>query len=140
MAADITVTAAKVGLVDPEKATVRSYKAAETITKGQAVYITTSGTVGLADDNASGKHQFRGIALSGGGAGQVIDVCEKGDLYGFTLTTVAYDGIVYLSQTAGALYDTSVGNAIVCGRAEPLADKDLTKILRVVTRYSANWS
>jgi len=140
MAADITVTAAQVGLIDPQKSIVRSYKAAVTITKGQAVYITTSGTIGLADDDAAGRHQFRGIALGGGGAGQVIDVCEKGDLYGFTLTTVAYDGMVYLSQTAGALYDVSVGNAIVCGRAEALTNKDLTKVLRVFVRYDANWS
>ncbi len=140
MAADITVTAAKVGLVDPMKATVKSYIASTTITKGQAVYITTAGKVALADDNASGAHQFRGIALNGGGAGQAIDVCEDGELYGFTLTNVAYDGICYLSQTAGALYDTAVGNNIVCGRAVPLADPDLTKVLRVFVQREADWS
>ena len=140
MAADITVTAAKVGLVDPLKATVKSYIAAATITKGQAVYITTAGKVNLADDNGSGTLQFRGIALNGGGAGQAIDVCEDGELYGFTLTAVAYDGIAYLSQTAGALYDTAVGHNIVCGRAAPMSDKDLTKVLRVFVRREADWS
>ena len=58
---DITVTAAKVGLVDPLKATVRSYIATETITKGQVVNILTTGKVGVADANAAGKFQFRGI-------------------------------------------------------------------------------
>ena len=61
--ADITVTAAKVALVFPEQSEVYNVKLAEAVTKGQALYQTTSGTYGLADANAAGKQQFRGIAL-----------------------------------------------------------------------------
>lgn len=138
--ADITVTAAQVGLVDPQKATVKPYVAAATITKGQAVYITSSGTANLADANGSGTLQFRGIALSGGGAGQAIDVCEDGELYGFTLSGVAYDGLIYLSNTAGALADAAGGTSVVCARVAPMSDKDKTKVLRVFVRREADWA
>ena len=47
--ADLTVTAAKVGLVKPLQSEVHSFIAAAAITAGQAVYMTTSGTVGVAD-------------------------------------------------------------------------------------------
>ena len=139
--ADITVTAALVGLVDPQKAEVRSYIAAATITKGQAVYITTSGTVGLADANDTGTRQFRGVALNGGAAGQAIDVCHEGELYGFTLAGNA-ESLVYLSNTAGALATVASvgGTSVVAGRVVCLADKSLTKVLRVTTHWKADWS
>ena len=126
---DITVTAAQIGLVDPLKSTVKSYLAYETITKGAAVYIdTTTGKVGLADENAGGMLQFRGIALNGGGANQAIDVCEDGELYGFTLAALAYDAIVYLSANPGLLATTG---SVICARVAPLTDAAITKVLRV---------
>lgn len=137
--ADITVTAAKVGLLDPLKATVRSYIAAETITKGQAVYILTTGKVGVADANAAGKQQFRGIALNGGGAGQAIDVVHDGEVSGFTLAGNA-DSLAYLSDTAGALADAAGTMSVVAGRVMCLSDKDLTKVLRVFVQWEANWA
>lgn len=137
--ADIAVTAARVGLIDPIKSLVKSYIATETITKGQAVYILTTGKVGVADANASGKQQFRGIALNGGGAGQAIDVLHEGDVYGFTLNGNA-DSIAYLSNTAGALSTTAGSMSVACGRVVCLADSSLTKVLRVFTRWSADWS
>ena len=39
-------------------------------TAGQAVYVLTTGKCGVADANAAGKQQFRGIALNGAAAGQ----------------------------------------------------------------------
>lgn len=137
--ADITVTAAQVGLVDPMKATVRSYIATETITKGQAVYILTTGKVGVADANAAGKQQFRGIALNGGGAGQAIDVCHEGELYGFTLAGNA-DSLAYLSDTAGSLADAAGTMTVRVGRVECLSDKALTKVLRIATQWLADWA
>lgn len=136
---DITVTAAKVALVDPIKATVRSYIATETITAGQAVYILTTGKVGVADANAAGKQQFRGIALNGGGAGQAIDVVHDGEVTGFTLSGNA-DTMLYLSDTAGALADSAGTMTVVCGRVECLADKDLTKVARIFVQWEAAWS
>ena len=137
---DIVVTAAYVGLVDPLKSDVRSYIAAEAITKGQAVYILAAGTVGVADANAGGKQQFRGIALNGGGIGQAIDVVHEGDVYGFTLSGVNADVHVYLSDTAGALGDAAGTMTVRAGQVECLSDKDATKILRVFTQWWADWA
>lgn len=137
--ADITVTAAKVALVDPAKAIVRSYIATETITAGQAVYILTTGKVGVADANGAGKQQFRGIALNGGGAGQAIDVLHDGEVTGFTLSGNA-DTMLYLSDTAGALADGAGTMTVVCGRVVCLADKDLTKVARIFVQWEAAWA
>ena len=125
---DITVTAAQVGMVDPLKATVKSYVALEAITKGMAVCIdATTGKIVPADENDAGHLQFRGIALNAGGIGQAIDVVEDGEGYGFTLAG-AYDDIVYLSATAGVLATTG---SVICGRVVPMSDAALTKVLRV---------
>jgi len=138
--ADITVTAAKVALLDPEKAVIKSYIASEAITKGQAVYIVAStGKIGLADANASGKYQFRGIALNGGGAGAAIDVVELGEVSGFTLGD-DYDELAYVSNTAGALADTAGTTTIPAGRVVARTDKDLTKVLSVFVVRTADWS
>jgi hypothetical protein len=139
--ADITVTAAQVAPVNPEKAVIRSYIANATITKGQAVYFLTTGKVGVADANGGGRlPQFRGIALNGAGAGQAVDVMQEGECYGFTLAGNA-DTRIYLSNTAGALADTASvgGTTVVCGRVVCLSDKDLTKVLKITVQWEADW-
>jgi hypothetical protein len=127
---DVAVTAAKVALVDPEKADVFTGIAGVTITAGQVVYgIISSGKLGLADEDADAEHSaVLGVALNGGGAGAAIDVVRKGRVYGFTLG--AYYLAYSLSNTAGALLDTGATTNIV-GRCEPLSDNDLTKVLYV---------
>jgi hypothetical protein len=140
MAADITVTAAKVAPVDPTKARIKSFVAAATITAGQALYIDSNGKVNLADGNGSGTLQCIGVALNGGGAGQAIDVLMEGEVYGYTLATVAYGGPVYVSETAGALYDADTTGHILIGRCVPLSDKDLTKVLMVHAPWNTIWS
>lgn len=137
--ADIVVTAAKVAVVYPEKADIRDYIAAETITAGQAVYFLTTGKVGVADADAAGKQQFRGIALNGGGAGQAISVLHEGEVAGFTLAGNA-DTLVYLSINPGALADAAAILAVVAGRVKVLSDADLTKVLYVKTQWEANWA
>jgi hypothetical protein len=129
---DLTVTAAQVAAVFPEKAEIYSGIAGVTITAGQAVYIiASSGKLGLADENASAEASaVIGIALNGGGAGQAIDVLRRGHVYGFTLTSEDYGEMVSLSATAGALLDTGATTSVV-GRVEALADADLTKVLYV---------
>jgi hypothetical protein len=141
MAAAITVTAAQVGLVDPIKARVKSFIAAATITKGQAVYITTAGKVNLADGDGSGTLQCIGIALNGAGAGQAVDVCMEGELYGFDLSAVAYGGPVYVHTTAGALYDATQTGTILIGRCVPMSDSPtLTKVLMVHAAWNTIWA
>lgn len=137
--ADIVVVAAKVGLIDATKSDITNYIATETITRGQAVYRLTTGKCGVADANASGKQQFRGIALNGGGAGQAIAVCEDGELAGFTVTGNA-DALIYLSDTAGALADGAGTMTVPVGRIVVKADKDLTKVIRVSINKLAQWA
>ena len=138
--ADLTVTAAQVGPVDPMKAEIYSFIAASTVTAGQAVYQTTSGTVAPADANAANLQQIRGIALNGGGAGQAIDVLKKGRVYGFTLTSQTYDDPIYLSDTVGALADSAGTLTVPCGLVVPMADKGLTKVLWINCRWRADYS
>ncbi len=137
--ADIVVTAAKVGAVNPDEAEITSRIATATITRGQALYTLTTGKVGVADANVSGKEQFRGIALNGGGAGQAIDVLSRGEVEGFTLAGNA-DTLVYLSNTAGALADAAGTMTVVAGRVVCRSNKSLTKVLFVDVAWHADWS
>ncbi len=138
--AAISLTAAHIGLVDPIKARVKSFIAAAAITKGQAVYVDTDGKVDLSDGNAAGTYQCIGIALNGAGAGQAVDVCMEGELYGFDLSGVAYGGAVYVGDTAGAL-DTGAGTVtIIIGKCLSLTDKDLTKVLFVSAAHNIVWA
>ena len=127
--ADIAVTAAQVAVLFPHTAEVYSFIAAETITAGQAVYFTSAGKAGVADANASGKQQVRGIALNGAGAGQAVDVVKRGHVAGFTLGT--YNTLVYLSDNAGALADAAGTVSAAVGRIVALSDSALNKALYV---------
>jgi len=138
--ADITVTAAKVAPVYPAAAEIYDFIAAEAITKGQAVYLTTSGTVGVADANVAAKDQFRGIALETVGAAQAVSVLKRGHVYGYTLTDLAYDGLAYLSNTVGALADAAGSTTVNVGRCVPLPDADLTKVLYIQADWLNDWS
>ena len=112
---DIVVTAAKVaGQADTR---TRSFKAAETITAGQVLYILAAGTVGIADASTGGtvKLQWRGIALNGGYAGDPIRMAYEGPVEGFTLAGNV-DTPLYLSNTAGALGDGAGDVSIKVGR------------------------
>jgi hypothetical protein len=138
--ADITVTAAQVALCFPDKSERVDIIAVEAITAGQAVYQDTNGKAGVADANAAGKQQFRGIALSSAGAGQAVSVLVRGHVYGFTVSGMNGDALAYLSDTAGAL-STTVGTMTVnCGRVTCLTDGNLTKVLYICADWLRTWS
>jgi hypothetical protein len=130
--ADIALTAAKIAVVDPDKAWIDTYTAGVTITAGQFLYgIVSSGLVGLADEDASAEASWvLGMALEGAASGQPVQVLRRGKTYGFTLTSHAYWLPCSLSNTAGALLDTGATTNIVA-RVVPLSDADLTKVLEV---------
>jgi hypothetical protein len=133
--AAIVVTAAEVAINQGTR--TRSYIAAETITAGQAVYKLAAGTVGVADANAAGKQQYRGIAINGGAAGTPIMVAYFGPVEGFTLTGDV-DTLVYLSDTAGGL-DTAAGTMTVpVGRVDMRDDG--TKFLFTDVNWLAQWA
>ena len=129
---DIALTAAKIGLVYPEKADVFTGIAGTTITAGQFVYgIISSGKIGLADEDASAEASAcLGMALNGATAGYPVDIVRRGHVYGFTLSGHAYWLVCSVSNTAGAILDTGASTNIVA-RIEPLSDNDLTKVLYV---------
>ena len=133
----IVVTAAEVAVIRPDLAEILNVKAAEALTKGLALYQTTSGTFGIADANAAGKQQFRGVALEAVNAGEGLSMLKKGFLAGYTLAT--YDDEVYLSDDAGA-FDTAAGTLLVkCGRVTSMPDSDLTEVLYVEADWLHEW-
>lgn len=138
--ADITVTAAQVALIFPDKAEVTDMIAAVAITAGQALYQNTDGKAALADANASGAQQFRGIAMNAAAAGQAVSVLIRGHIYGFTVSSLNGDAILYLSNTAGALADGAGAMTVNCGRVTALTDGSLTKVAYICADWLRAWS
>ena len=136
--ADVTVTASQVAVVYPLKAEIFNGIATESVTAGQALYMTSAGKYGVADANASGKQQVRGIALNAAGAGQAVSVLRRGHVAGFTLGT--YDSLVYLSDTAGALADAAGTMSVKVGRVDAISDTALTKVLFVDVNLLTVWA
>lgn len=136
--ADITVTAAQVGRVFPQNDIVISVKLAEAVTKGQAGYQLTAGTFGLADTNAAGRQQFRGIFLESGSAGQVVPLLIKGAVYGFGVSSLNGDAVLYGSDTAGAMADAAGTLTVICGRVLGLSDG--TKVAYIDAQWSQIWA
>jgi hypothetical protein len=127
--ADIALTATQVTAVDPEKAEIHDFLAAEALTRGQAVYMTTTGTVGIADGNASGKTALAGVALRAAAAGQPVPVLKSGAVYGYTVAALNVGTGIYLSDTAGALADAQATITTIYGRVIALTDSSKTKVV-----------
>lgn len=141
--ADIALTAAQIGAVDPSKADIKTYIAASAITKGQAVAIDTAGKVVPADASTGGAHliQFRGIALNAAAAGAPCDVLHEGEMYGFTVSSLNVGAVLYLSNTAGALADAAGDVNVKCGVVSVLNDvPTFTKVARIVTTWTTVWA
>lgn len=137
--ANIALTAAQIGAVDPKKATIKSYLAGSTITKGQPVAQATDGTVDPADASNAGGYlyeQFRGIAISAGGAGQAIDVLEDGECYGFTVSGKNCGDLLYVSNDVGRIADAVGDKTVFVGRVTALTDGSATKVSRIQTIFS----
>lgn len=138
--AAVALTAALIAPVFADECDIRSYIAGAAITAGQPLYVNASGDVDLADGNGSGTKQFIGIALNAAGIGQAISVLRHGEVYGFSLASIAYGALVYVSDTAGT-YDSAAGTVpIPVGRVQPLSDPSRTKVLLVDISISRDWS
>lgn len=142
--ADITVTAAQVSSVYPdgENGTeIMPVVLAAAATAGQALYINSNGKADLADANGSGTLQFRGIALTGGAAGEVVQMLKRGFAYGYTLSGMNYDAIAYVSNTAGALADAAGSTTINAGRVAPISTVNgVSKVLYIEADWLRAWS
>src|SRR3990167_8577378 len=84
--------------VQPQGDEVLSVVLVETATVLQAAYQAAS-RFGVADANASGKQQFRGVFLEGGAAGQVVPLIKRGFLEGLDVSALDDDAPLYLSDT-----------------------------------------
>ena len=139
--ADIALTAAQIAAIDPQKAEILPMIAAAAITAGQALYQDANGKADLADANGSGTLQFRGIALNAAAAGQPVSVLKRGRVYGYTISSLAYDAPVFLSNTAGAFADGAGGTSVSCGSVGALTDgSTLTKVLYIDADYLRTWA
>lgn len=99
------------------------------ILPSQSVYTDpTTGTVLPTTSLTAGKFAFRGIAVNTGAGGvskgTAVDVVEMGYVAGLDLSALAYDALVYLSDTAGTLSSTAGTNSVTVGRVVALTDKD----------------
>lgn len=95
------------------------------ITAGQSFYTDpTTGTQLPTTSLTSGKYQSRGISLDTVGAGQAFDGVEKGYLNGFDVSALAFDALVYVSDTAGKLATAAGTNSSVVGRVAAMTDRD----------------
>ena len=142
----LTVTAAQVAPARPTDpgTVIRTYIANAALTPGQAVFVTSSGTVDLCSCNTGGDEQFRGLALQQVAANQGVDVIHEGPVEGFDLSGLAYDALVYAQDTAGQLGTTASGTkTVVAGRVVPAPKRDgsgnVKKLLQVSTRWVQNW-
>lgn len=136
----IAIASTGVTEVFADKNDVFQLIAAEAIIAGQPVYQTTAGKAGIADANAAGKQQVRGIALYDCAAGKPCAILRRGYLSGYALSGVAYDGPVFLSDTAGSLDDAAGTLSVNVGRVEALTDPDLTKVLFVDADHIRTWA
>lgn len=137
----LTVTASQVAAVFPDQAEIFSAICAETITAGKSLFRDSDGKVQLADADVAGEQQTRLLALEGGGAGQAISVLRRGHVYGFDLSGMAYDALVYQSDTPGVLGDTNGTLNVPVGIVDALTDgSTLTKVLYFNPRWREDYS
>lgn len=137
----IALVADKVREVNPESAEVMPVIAGASVTRGLAAYmIAASGKFGIADANAAGLQQFRGVFLGPAADGQGVKLLKKGKCAGFDVSAMNYGDPVYLSDTAGG-FDTAAGTmTVICGRVVPMSDNDRTKVIYFEADWLRAWS
>lgn len=120
--ADITITAANVIPSSGARRVLKAIDTAVTVTAGQAVYAdATSGKLKLADADALASADALGIAETGGGAGQQINVIYEDEAINLGATLVVGETYV-VSTTAGGIAPLS-----------DLAAGDFTTVLGIAT-------
>lgn len=124
----------------PDRAEIFPVQAAETVANGQVAYQASTGKFGLADTDAAGKQQARGIFLDAAGAGQGSSILKRGHIGGFDVSGLSYGAVVYASDTAGGL-DSAAGTMTVpVGRVVAMSGDDLTKVIYIDCDWITTWS
>lgn len=131
----IVSTEAQVDLIDPASCETYPAISAVALTKGQLVYLNTSGKYGLADGAAATTLKQMGVCLSTVDANRPFTLLKRGHMAGYTVTAMAYGALVYASDTDGAA-DTAAGTVSrVIGSIVPKTDPSLTKVVY----FDFNW-
>lgn len=140
--ADLAITAAQIAIVNIDDCAKFKGVVAETVTAGQPVFLDSNGKYQLADANAAGEQQLRGLTLEAGVDGQTISILREGLVYGFTLTSQSYDDPIFLSDTVGVLADAagtlSVSAGIVSQHTKDVAT--IEKVLYFRARWGADYA
>lgn len=112
--ADLTISTA-ISLIDPGQCETFDGIPAETLSVGQPIYlVAATGKIGVADADAAGKQQFRGIVTKI--TGRAASFVKRGLVYGYDLSGMDFDDPVYLSDTAGSLADAAGTMEVIVGR------------------------
>ena len=112
------VTANKVEVV--ESFIQMTLPAAEAITAGNAVRLDTStGKFTKANGSSTTENRIYGIATKTVAAGMPVTAIRKGVMDGIDISGMAYDAVVYLSDTDGTLGTTAGTQSTVVGRVIP---------------------
>lgn len=139
--ADLSFTSNDVRDASPVNMAVKiNLLAAVAISAGQAVYQNSSGKAALADASAAGTATCIGIALETASINQPVPILVVGYVTGFDLSSVAYDVLIKVSDTAGDL-DNGAGSPTVSapvGRVYSIGDSDATKVIFLNCLYNLN--
>jgi len=138
MAGELTLTAAKIAAIYPDKCEIVDIIAAAAVTAGQAIYFDTTGKGNVADANGSGTLQFRGLALRAAGIGQVFPLLKRGHCEGFAVSAVNCDSALYLSDTAGSIATSAGSTSINVGRV--VAMPEGTRVVYIEADWLRTWA
>lgn len=122
--ANVTMTAAKVAVLYPQKAQIFDRIAAVAIAAGEAVALSAAGKAVLADASQATTLVNPGIALNSAGVGQAVSVLMFGHVAGGTLTDLDYGAAVYVSDDAGKIADAAGTVTCQLGTVEAVAQAD----------------
>ncbi len=114
------------------------------ILAGQPFYFTPTGVVLPTVASALGQYQMRGMALNDAGKGQAVDGLVEGYTDAIDVSALAYDALVYLSDTAGTFGTIAGTNSVVAGRVVPVSDRDPatgapSKLLYIQSEMTRTW-
>ena len=115
----LTVTAARIAPIFPQKAQIFSFVATAAITAGQAVKFDATGKVSALSAATAGK--CAGIALSTVGAGQALSVLKSGHIAGIAPAANDAGASVYVGDTAGTVTDAAGTATILAGSVVAIA-------------------
>ena len=111
------VTAGKVHVLESDIQLTLPF--GETLAIGDAVRIDTNGKWTGSNGSTTTENRIYGILVSKDPAGAVGTAIRKGVIDGFALTALAYDAIVYLSDTDKTIADSAGTVSTIVGRVIP---------------------